>query len=171
MSNCTFIANLVGQATPNTIRNLATVTHDNDGKWLVSKVNFVEEHVSAIIKVELPEENKQAVQDAFRAVESIVVQFTDTDAHKHNVDTIFKLRFDSNDRAGIVKEITHLLDGQDIHILDMDCQRVFVAGGGGVSSSLFTANMALKLPEALQIEDVANDLEALSDDTRVILTP
>lgn len=171
MSNCTFIANLVGQATPSTIRNLAAVTHDNDGKWIVSKVNFVDEHVSAIIKVELPEKNKQTVQDAFRAVESLTVLFTDSDTHKHNVDTVFKLRLDANDRAGIVKEITYLLDGQNIHILDMDCQRVFIANGGGVSSSLFTANIALQLPEAVQIEDVANDLEALSDDTRVILTP
>ena len=79
------------------------------------------------------------------------------------------MRLDANDRAGIVNEITHVLDGQGISILDMDCQRVFIAGGGGVSSSLFSAKMAIKLPSELGIDDVANELEALSEDTRVIV--
>ena len=51
----------------------------------------------------------------------------------------------------------------------MDCQRVFIAGGGGVSSSLFTANMAIRLPQELDINDVANELESLSEDTRVLV--
>ena len=36
-----------------------------------------------------------------------------------------------------MNEITHVLDGQGISILDMDCQRVFIAGGGGVCSITF----------------------------------
>jgi len=97
------------------------------------------------------------------------VQITDSDQATHHVDTIYQLRLDSNDRAGIVNEITHVLDGQGINILDMDCQRVFIAGGGGVSSSLFTANMAIRLPQELDINDVANELESLSEDTRVLV--
>ena len=84
-------------------------------------------------------------------------------------DTIHHLRLDSNDRAGIVNEVTHVLDGQGITILDMDCHRVFIAGGGGVSSSLFTAKIAVKLPLELPIQDVANELETLSEDTRVMI--
>ena len=51
----------------------------------------------------------------------------------------------------------------------MDCQRVFVAGGGGVSSSLFTANMTVKVPEDVIIDDVVKDLETLSSGIRVIV--
>ena len=47
--------------------------------------------------------------------------------------------------------------------------RVFIAGGGGVSSSLFTANMAIRLPAEVAIDDIANELESLSEDTRVML--
>lgn len=97
------------------------------------------------------------------------MQFVDTDLTANKSDTIHQLRVDSNDRAGIVNEITHVLDSQGISILDMDCQRVFIAGGGGVSSSLFTANLAIKLPAEVDIEDVANELESLSEDTRVIV--
>lgn len=167
--NSTFIVNFVGSATPATIKHLAAITHENGGKWLISKVNFIENQVAAVIKIELPTSNAVIVQQAFREQPDLLVQVVDSDVHQHEKETIYQLRIDANDRAGIVNEITHLLDNQGINILDMDCQRVFIAGGGGVSSSLFTANLAIKLPAAIQIEDVADELEALSEDTRVIL--
>ncbi|MCZ4294093.1 MULTISPECIES: glycine cleavage system protein R [Vibrio] len=165
----TFIVNFVGKATPATIKQLAAITHENGGKWLISKVNFIEDQVAAVIKVELPTENAEVVKDAFNGHPDLLVQITESDQANHHVDTIYQLRLDSNDRAGIVNEITHVLDGQGINILDMDCQRVFIAGGGGVSSSLFTANMAIRLPKELDIKDVANELESLSEDTRVLV--
>ncbi|EGA64125.1 transcriptional regulator [Vibrio brasiliensis] len=167
--NSTFIVNFVGKATPATIKQLAAITHENGGKWLISKVNFIEDQVAAVIKVELPTDNAEVVKEAFTAHPDLLVQITDSDQATHHVDTIYQLRLDSNDRAGIVNEITHVLDGQGINILDMDCQRVFIAGGGGVSSSLFTANMAIRLPQELDINDVANELESLSEDTRVLV--
>lgn len=167
--NSVFIVNLVGRASPTTIKQLAAITHENGGKWLISKVNFIEDQVAAVIKIEMPTQHVQIVKDAFSAHENLVVQFVDSDLSSHNKETIFHLRLDANDRAGIVNEITHILDNQGISILDMDCQRVFIAGGGGVSSSLFTANMAIKLPVELDIEDVANELESLSEDTRVMI--
>ncbi|CAK4068134.1 transcriptional regulator [Vibrio variabilis] len=167
--NTTFIANFVGKATPATIKQLAAVTHENGGKWLISKVNFIEDQVAAVIKIDVPEENALVVQEAFKQHPDLVVQIVDSDSMGHNVDTIYQLRLDSNDRAGIVNEITHVLDGQGVNILDMDCQRVFIAGGGGVSSSLFTANMAIRLPQEISIDDIANELESLSEDTRVMV--
>ncbi|EDP57534.1 ACT domain-containing protein [Vibrio sp. AND4] len=167
--NTVFIVNFVGQASPATIKQLAAVTHENQSKWLLSKVNFIEDQVAGVIKMELPEESVYAVKEAFSACQTLIVEFVDSDPHSHREETVFQLRLDANDRAGIVNEITHFLDGQGISILDMDCQRVFIADGIGVSSSLFSAKMAIKLPRELQINDVANELESLSEDTRVIV--
>ncbi|RTZ16748.1 transcriptional regulator [Vibrio aquaticus] len=167
--NSTFIVNFVGKANPATIKQLAAVTHENDGKWLISKINFIESQVAAVIKIELPEKNAALVKESFTQHPDLLVQITDSDAHSHSAETIYQVRLDSSDRAGIVNEITHALDGQGISILDMDCQRVFIAGGGGVSSSLFTANIAMRLPRELLIDDVAKELEALSEDTRVMV--
>lgn len=166
--NKSFIVNFVGKATPATIKEFAAVTHENGGKWLISKVNFIEEQVAAVIKVDLPAENEEIVKDTIRNNPALLAQFVDSDNTTHDKDEIFQMRLDSNDRAGIVNEITNVLDGQGINILDMDCQRVFIAGGGGVSSSLFTANLALRLPKEVDINDVIKELESLSEDTRVI---
>lgn len=165
----TFIVNFVGKATPTTIKNLAAITHENGGKWLISKVNFIEDQVAAVIKVDVPAENVDTVKAAFQSYDELLVQIVDSDTAAHASDAIYQVRLDANDRNGIVNEITHVLDGQGINILDMDCQRVFIAGGGGVSSSLFTANMAIRLPQEISIDDVANELESLSEDTRVMV--
>lgn len=109
------------------------------------------------------------MKQAFQTYPGLLVEITDADPHIHKSDAVYQVRLDANDRAGIVNEITHLLDGQGISILDMDCQRVFIAGGGGISSSLFTANVAMRLPVNIEIDDVINELEALSEDTRVTL--
>ncbi|SDG96865.1 Glycine cleavage system regulatory protein [Vibrio xiamenensis] len=169
--NSTFIVNFVGKASPATIKQLAAITHENGGKWLVSKVNFIDDQVAAVIKVELPTQNEAIVKQAFQANPDLLVQLTDSSQHAHNADVVYQLRIDANDRAGIVNEITHVLDNQGINILDMDCQRVFIvggAGGGGVSSSLFTASIAIKIPENVQIDDVVKELESLSEDTKVM---
>ncbi|MDF2154287.1 ACT domain-containing protein [Vibrio sp. CAU 1672] len=167
--NTVFIVNFIGQASPATIKQLAAVTHENGGKWLISKVNFIEDQVAGVIKVELPAQNADIVKEAFSACQTLTVHFVDSDLHAHREDTIYQIRLDANDRAGIVNEITHVLDGQGISILDMDCQRVFIAGGGGISSSLFTAKIALRLPNEMDIDDIANELESLSEDTRVVI--
>ncbi|MBD0785478.1 transcriptional regulator [Vibrio sp. Y2-5] len=166
---CTFIVSFVGKATPATIKSLAAATNENNGKWLISKVNFIEDQVAAVIKIEIPEENADVVKEAFYATPDLLVKIVDVAEHVQLEDKIYQIRIDSNDRYGVVNEITHVLDEQDVHILDMDCQRVFIAGGGGVSSSLFTANLAVRLPVERQIKDVASELEALSEDTRVII--
>ncbi len=168
--NTTFIVNFIGKASPATIKELTAITHENGGKWLISKVNFIEDQVAAVIKVNLPKENEQAVKQAFSDYKGLIVQFVDSTAALHDKNEIFNLRIDANDRAGIVNEITQVLDDQGIHIVDMDCHRVFVAGGGGVSSSLFSAQVAVQIPTQVGIEDITNELESLSEDTRVLVT-
>lgn len=165
--NTAFIVNFIGHATPATIKHLSAITHENQGKWLISKVNFIEEHVAAVIKVEVPEDNEQVVKQAFLDCDGITVQFYEADSKAHDPDKIYNIKIDANDRAGIVNEITHILDGQDVHILDLDCQRVFIAGGGGVSSGLFTSTAAIRIPADITISDVIQELESLSEDTRI----
>ncbi|AUI86365.1 transcriptional regulator [Vibrio azureus] len=164
-----FIVNFLGKASSTTIKHLAAITHNNDGKWLISKVNFIDDQVAGVIKIELPEENVSVVKEAFFACQDLIVKFVESQSPIEREDMVFKVRLDAGDRAGIVNEVTSILDSQAISILDMDCQRVFIANGVGVSASLFSAAMALKLPSELNIEDIANELESLSEDTRVMV--
>lgn len=165
-----FVVSLIGEATPNDIQQLAAITHENLGKWLVSKVNFIDNQVAGVLKVEAPKENKAAIVDAFKAYPNLTVLINDSDLIGDTTDeTEYQLRLDSDDRAGIVNDITHLLDSQRIRVLDLNSQRIFVSGNAGVSSTIFTANIRVKVPAHIAIEDVTKELEALGDNTRVML--
>lgn len=167
----TFIVSFIGKAVPADIKRFAAVTHDNGGKWLISKINFIEEQVAALIKIESPQENLQKIKDVFTAQKELTVLFEFDHGeslqtkHKEN----YHLRFDASDRFGIVNEITHLLDNQRIRVVDMNCQRIFISGEDGINTNLFSANLTLKLPDNMSITDVAHELESLSEDTRVII--
>lgn len=165
-----FVVSFIGKTSPSTLKNLAAITNENEGKWLISKVNFIDQQIAGIIKVEVPIDRADIVKDAFMSYPELTVNIVDSDVLPHDEQTVFKLRLDANDRTGIVNDITHLLDSQGITLLDMDCNRVFIANDGGVQASIFTANIALRLPADRQIDDLAKELESLSEDTRVMIT-
>ncbi len=165
----TFLVTFVGKATPATIKELAGVTNEHGGKWLVSKINFLDNQVAAAIKIELPEASLQVVQQAFTDNKDLLVNIVTAKSHPEVHHTLYKLRLDAEDRPGIVNDITHTLDEQHIDILDMDCQRVFIASSQGVSSSLFTATLAIRLPDDIRIENITAQLQSLGEHTRVML--
>lgn len=166
----TFIVSLIGEANPSDIHQLAAITHENFGTWLISKVNFLDNQVAAVIKVQLPSENKAAVVDAFLSHPNLTATITECNQIIDNNDEqTYQLRMDAHDRAGIVNDITHLLDSQRVRVLDLNCQRVFITGNSGVSSTLFTANISVKIPHILSINDIVKELESLSEETKVMI--
>ncbi|MCE0492612.1 glycine cleavage system protein R [Vibrio salinus] len=165
----TFIVSFIGKAIPKDIKRFAAVTHDNGGQWLVSKVNFIDEQVAALIKVQSPKENVQKIKNVFTSKKEITVEFVDGKTLSITHQDVYHLRFDASDRFGIVNEITHLLDNQRIRVIDMNCQRIFISGENGINTNLFSANLTIKLPENMSITDVVNELESLSEDTKVII--
>ncbi|MDW6003858.1 glycine cleavage system protein R [Vibrio mangrovi] len=164
-----FIVSFIGDAVPADIHKLAAITHENGGQWITSKINYLENRVAALIKIAAPEETEMYIKDAFLSQSNLSTMITDCESHDAEQKTEYNLRIDANDRAGIVNEITHLLDSQRIRVIDMNCQRIFISDSHGVNSSLFTAHISLRLPETLLIDDVINELESLSEDTQVMI--
>nr|VVV04522.1 hypothetical protein AW0309160_01918 [Aliivibrio wodanis] len=155
-----FIAAFVGISSPDLIKRLASVTHEKGGKWLVSKVHYLDAHISAVIKIEMPAEHKKTVQDYFSSQENLLVTFTDS------LETIVEsqhtqLKVDAEDRAGIVNDISNILQKESVELVDMNSHRIGIPANG---SSVFTATLSLKLPLSANVNDLAAEIEALSDD-------
>ncbi|SHO56407.1 glycine cleavage system protein R [Vibrio quintilis] len=165
----TFIVSFIGNAVPADIHRLTTITHEHGGRWLTSKINYLEDRVAALIKVEAPEETTPYIKEAFLAQSNLLTHITDCENQPEAKNTEFHLRIDANDRAGIVNDITHLLDSQRIRVLDMNCQRIFVSDSNGVNANLFIAHISVRLPKNLFINDIVNELKSLSEDTKVML--
>ena len=160
-----FIAAFVGISSPDLIKRLASVTHEEGGKWLVSKINYLDNNISAVIKIEVPTAHKKAVQDYFASQDDLLVTFTDA------LETVIEnqhtqLKVDAEDRAGIVNDISNILQKESVELIDMDSHRIGVPANG---TSVFTATLSLKLPISTNINDLAAEIEALSNDMVVTI--
>lgn len=163
-----FIANISGHATPQTLQHLAHVTHEHGGSWITSKINYLDDQIAGLIKIQCPESSLEMIQTAFDEASGLQAHFVQSQENKHAEDDVYELRFDSQEQAGIIKELTHILERERANILSIDTQRLFLAGENGISANLFTSQFSITLPEETNIKDVIAELEAITQGTRVI---
>ncbi|WP_086984130.1 glycine cleavage system protein R [Vibrio aphrogenes] len=169
MTNQTlFIANISGQASPKTIQQLAKVTHENNGSWITSKINYLDDQLAGLIKIACPETKVEIIQSAFNQAEGLTCQFAQSQANKHAEDDIYQLRLDSQERSGIIQEISHILERERANILSIETQRLFLAGRQGINTNLFTSQFRITLPEQTNIKDIIAELEAITQGIQVI---
>ena len=157
-----FIINFAGQASPAMINQLAKTTHDHDGKWLITKISYLDNQVSGLIKISIPDDNVETVKQAFRDQPDLCVYFADSSINEQDEDeNIYNLRIDADDRNGIMKDISNTLEAEHGQILDIESNRVFLADSIGGSSSMFSSHLTVKLPTATNVHDVISELETM----------
>ncbi|MCZ8487222.1 hypothetical protein O9992_01790 [Vibrio lentus] len=92
--NSTFIVNFVGkhhqQQSSNLLRLLTKTT-----KWLISKVNFIEDQVAGVLKVQLPAINESIVKEAFSANADLIDCNLLIPDHTHNAQDTICIIYDS----------------------------------------------------------------------------
>jgi glycine cleavage system regulatory protein len=74
------------------------------------------------------------------------------------------LVIDCKDRPGLTKEISAILGNLDLVVENMECHRAHVSS---IGEAVFTAKLALTVPENMSGESVADEIEALADDVWV----
>ena len=160
-----FNVSLMGRNRPGLLKELAEITHNHQGKWLNTKVNHLDSLITALIKIELPVEQLEALKAEFMAEPELSVAFVQNE-RVEVAGKFIEIVVDADDRAGLVNEITQRLDEECIEVVDMECNRVAVAELG---RSLFTARMVLKVPNDRDGADVASELETVATDMVVTL--
>ncbi|MCM2679399.1 glycine cleavage system protein R [Echinimonas agarilytica] len=159
-----FIVSLAGKDRPGLLQHLAHQTHSCDGKWLTSRVSYLEGHLAATIKVEVPLERETAVKDMFSHQEGLVCCFDDISQEATVCPMPLDLSIEANDRPGIVNDITNLLDQNGVRILNMENHRFHVTA---VGMNMFSAKLKLSLPDHLSEDSLIEKLAELKGGLRV----
>ncbi|MFV0574692.1 MAG: ACT domain-containing protein [Vibrio sp.] len=163
-----FIVNFSGQASPARLQHLAQVTHSHEGTWLTSKINYLDEQVAGLIKLQCPTDSVDVIQRAFNEIEELHVQFAQSEITQHDEDDVYELRFDSQERSGIIQDISLILEREQAKILSIDTDRIFLADTQGVNATLFSSRFSITLPEQTNINDVIAELKAIACGVRII---
>lgn len=158
--NATFIVSFAGPDSKNLLATLAKFTHEHEGRWLSSKVNYLEGHIAANIKVTLPEENARIVKAQFMAMNELAVKIDDLPSEHHEPGKPIKLSVKSTDRLGLVCEITHLIQEFGAELIHIESHRLQVPSMGG---NVFIADLDINLPEDLDLDLLISELQTIDE--------
>lgn len=160
-----FISTIIGPATPGIIKSLAEVTRGLGGEWLSSKVMRLDGQLSAMMKVSIEEDTKPKLISELESHFSDLKFFYADAASEQNVPSKqIDLVVDCKDRSGLTKDINNILFNLGLTVDNMEFNRFPVVG---IGESVFSAKLSLTVPEGVSAEAVAEEIEALSEDTRV----
>lgn len=164
--NTAFIVSLAGVDRPNLIQELAKYTHDLDGKWINSRVTYLDGHLAANIKVELPADNKGTLIKYFSELEKCACYTEDIDLTDEAPAETAKLTLKSSDRSGLVSDITHVVNQQKAELVHIENHRFSVTSIGG---NVFTAEIDVKIATGATVEDLVSELKTITDDMIVTI--
>ncbi|UTV28462.1 glycine cleavage system protein R [Photobacterium atrarenae] len=158
---------IAGPDRPQLINQLAAQSHELGGKWLVSKINRLDNQIVGLLKVDIPEASVAKLKEAFSRYPELQPRVLQLPQPVPSVDLVpHKLKIEADDRAGIVNDITHILDDLGAEIVHIENHRV---GLPELGKTLFFAEMEIEAPRELNLEQMQEALQQAEEQMRVHL--
>ncbi|WP_299014826.1 ACT domain-containing protein [uncultured Photobacterium sp.] len=156
---------IAGQDHPQLINQLAAKTHQLGGKWLISKINRLDNQIVGIIKVDIPVEAAQQLKDEFNRFPELNARIIDVPQPVPLAKfEQLKLKVESNDRSGLVNDLTNVLDDIGIDIVKIENHRIGVPDLG---KTLFIAELLVDVPEEVNVDQLLDAMQQVEEDMRV----
>ncbi|WLD58957.1 glycine cleavage system protein R [Salinispirillum sp. LH 10-3-1] len=157
------ILSIIADDRPGIVEQVADAISAHQGNWLESSLANLAGKFAGIVRLEVPEAQRDALCEALDALTSkgvkISIDATDArvSAHKARVH----ITVTGSDRPGIVREITALLARQhvNVHELHTQCESAPMSG-----DHLFVASLKVVLPDGMDEHDLSDTLESISSD-------
>ncbi len=161
----TFVMSVVGPDSPGTIKTIAETTRALGGEWLKSKVMRLDGNLTAMMKVAIDPDNEPRLKSELLQDFPELQFFYSAVATGSSVPTkSITLVLDCKDRPGLTKDINAILANLDLVVENMECNRAHVST---IGEAVFTARIALAVPEDRNSEAVADEIESMAKGIRV----
>jgi len=160
-----FISTVLGPDSPGIINSIARTTRGLGGEWATSKTVKLDGQFTAIMKVEIDQENenklKKELEESYSELQFFYAPALTTEKKPPK---IVNLEVKCKDRPGLTKQITGILQNLRVNVENMEFNRFHVLEMGG---NVFSASLDVVLPENMTEKAVADEIESLSNDVRV----
>lgn len=158
--NEVLLVSFIGSKQQGRLKNMAECTHKLGGKWLNSKVSYLDSEVAAIIKIQIPINASAELKKIFTSHQDLLVKISEVQDYLSSSISEVKFTIEAEDRSGIINDITRVLESLEVGILNLDSRRLGVADFG---SSLFIAKITVAMPDSMEkaelIEAIENQME------------
>lgn len=161
----TFISTISGPDSLGIIKSLAQTTRGLGGEWITSKVMKLDGQFAALMKVTIEQVNEDALKNKLEEqFPQLTFSYAEIVEGKTQPAKIINLEIDCKDRPGLTRDINNILSNLDLTVENMEFNRFHVSS---IGEAVFSAKLALAVPEETSSEDLAEEIETLSDDVRV----
>ncbi|BHH85635.1 ACT domain-containing protein [Desulforhopalus sp. 52FAK] len=159
-----YITTVYGPDIPGVIKSLSLATRSYGGEWLSSKLIKADGQFAAIMNVVVGSDKelslKMGLENDFSALTFV---YSPATAPSQNMNKTIHLGVDCIDRPGLTGDLSNILTNLDICVENMECKRFVMDGIGDV----FSAKIALVVPDSVKSEVIAGEIETLSEDVQV----
>lgn len=160
-----FITTVCGPDIPGIIKSLAQVTRRHGGEWLTSKVIKLDGRFAAIMSVVIDENLEKVLQSTLETnFPNLQFLYSPPSTVSREATKTINLVIDCIDRPGLTGDLSNILANLDIGVENMECRRFIM---DNVGDTVFSANLTLAVPEAVDSQILAGEIEALSEDVQV----
>lgn len=164
----TLILTVVGSDRPGLVAAVADVIEAHGGNWENSQLAELAGVFAGVVQVSVADERESELTTALQTLDGLTVTVhTGTDTAKTKGAQPISLQILGNDRAGIVREISAVLNTHELSIDDMTTTTRDAAMAGG---RLFEASVTAEVPASADLDSLRADLEKLASEIQVDIT-
>lgn len=164
----TLILTVAGADRPGLVAAVADVVDAHGGNWENSSLAELAGTFAGVIEVSVAADRAAELEQALHALEGLltVAVHTGSDAAADD-DRMLGIRVLGNDRPGIVREISGVLNAHALSIEELATETRDAAMAGG---RLFEASVIAKVPASVDLDALQTDLERLAAEIQVDIT-
>ena len=160
------VLTILGNDNQGLVKGLSAVLHKHHASWEESRMIHLAGKFAGLLQVTLPENQLAALQQSLKTLQekglSVVVEQTQVDVEPISQELTLEIL--GQDRPGIIHDITQQLDELKINIEKLESE---IRTAPMSSEHLFFAKLSLGLPDGISVDDVQDQLEAMSDQLMV----
>lgn len=165
--NTYLVLTIISDDKPGVVELLSQTINQHGGNWLESRMSHLAGKFAGILRVSVAEPQQAELQTALLALKNRGIQvIAETAAARQPNTQLQTYRFSvvGADRPGIIKEISQAFSAQQISMdeLDTNCSSMPWTG-----EPMFTAQGLLLVPESVDVDKLADQLEEIGDELGV----
>ncbi|MFS0894365.1 glycine cleavage system protein R [Microbacterium sp. 179-I 3D3 NHS] len=166
----TLILTVAGADRPGLVAAVADVVDAHAGNWENSSLAELAGTFAGVIEVSVADDRAAELQTALRSLQGqgllTLAVLTGTSTAPAD-DQLITLQVLGNDRPGIVREVSSVLNAHELSIDEMATETRDAAMAGG---RLFEASVTARVPASADLDALRADLERIATEIQVDIT-
>jgi glycine cleavage system regulatory protein len=158
------IFTLVGPDKPGLISNLSKAVYQRNGNWLGSNLSHMAGHFAGFVHIDLPEEKHAELIELFSQHPDLHIHLVAAQTTSIKNQQTVEINITGNDKAGIVQELTRVLNQFNLNIVKFDSSCTSAPNSG---SPLFNAKAIVEVAPDVDLVSLRESLENIANDLMI----